>query len=277
MNPDHNNDERIINYLQNQMSDSDRKNFELQMLNDLSLAQEVEEYRLTLKGVESWGDEQLRDIILQNEQEIEREGFFKEEPRSTTTEPIFRKPYNLNIWVKYAVAASLAILLVSMYFLFRAPAVNENVMAFNQFYSAENQKLSGVISMLSPAGIAPGSSVLTDSLTLGLKLYQQKKYEQSSRILSGFKAQPSTDGIRMFYLALSYIELQKTSDAISLLIPLVDANNFEMQEDAVWYLGLCYLKTENGKSNAITLFKQLAQNEKSGYYSQALAILDQLK
>lgn len=277
MNPDQNYDDRIINYLSNQMSDSEKRDFEAQIKADASLANDVEGYKLTLKGVEVWGDEQLRDIIHSNEQDLKTEGFFNESNKSIILQSTFRKPYNLNVWVKYAVAASLAILVVSMYFLFRTPASSETQTAFKQFYSVENQKIVEVISRLSPSGIAPSTSELSDSLSLGLKYYQQKDYEKSVQILSGFKAAPAVEGIRMFYLALSLIELKKVSEATSLLIPLADSNDFEMQEDAIWYLGLCYLSQKDGKSNAISLFKQLAQNEKSGYYSQAVAILNQLK
>lgn len=259
------------------MSEADSTAFELQINTDSELKQEVEEYRVTLKGIEFWGNEQIKEIVGASEKQLESEGFFTTGSKLIKSKPNFRIPYNLNIWVRYAVAASIAILAISLYFLFRTPVANETEMAFKQYYTPESQKINELISNLSPSGLAPADSLDSDTLVRGLKLYQEKKCLECSNLLANYKAADEVDDYRKFYLALALIEQNKFDEASSFLIPLADSDKFKMHEDAIWYLGLCYLSIKDGKANAINLFSQLAENPQSAYNSQANAILNQLK
>lgn len=271
--------ERIVKYLQQQMSVEEISAFEAEIHANPELKQEFDEYKLTLKGIEFWGDTKLRSLISDTDNELKHAGFFQEDSKPKSTESKFRIPYNLNVLVKYAVAASVALLIVSMYIFFRSKPANETELAFKQYYTPETTKINDVIARFNHAGIAPltSDSISSDSLIAGLKFYKAQKYNQSVDYLSGAKTTSNADLYRRFYLGMSLMEQKKYNEAATILSDLTNDKDFEMKDDAIWYLGICYLTTEEGKDNAKSLFLQLANNPQSSYNAQAQAILNQLK
>jgi len=72
-----------------------------------------------------------------------------------------------------------------------------------------------------------------------------------------------------FYKAMCYLSLNKTSNAINLLLPIATANtqentNKNFKEIANWYLGLAYLKN-NEKQKAISQFSLIANHPEASY------------
>lgn len=71
--------EKIINYLENQMSDEERADFEQQLATDKQLRQETELMKDTLLGIELFGDDTLRNKLVNIENGLEQKGFFRSE------------------------------------------------------------------------------------------------------------------------------------------------------------------------------------------------------
>lgn len=203
--------ERIVKYLQQQMSVEEISAFEAEIHANPELKQEFDEYKLTLKGIEFWGDTKLRSLISDTDNELKHAGFFQKDSKPKSTESKFRIPYNLNVLVKYAVAASVALLIVSMYIFFRSKPANETELAFKQYYTPETTKINDVIARFNHAGIAPltSDSISSDSLIAGLKFYKAQKYNQSVDYLSGAKTTSTADLYRRFYLGMSLMEQKK--------------------------------------------------------------------
>ena len=91
--------ERIVKYLQQQMSVEEISAFEAEIHANPELKQEFDEYKLTLKGIEFWGDNKLRSLISDTDNELKNAGFFEEDSKPKAADSKFRIPYNLNVLV----------------------------------------------------------------------------------------------------------------------------------------------------------------------------------
>ncbi len=74
----------------------------------------------------------------------------------------------------------------------------------------------------------------------------------------------SEDTYILFYKAMSYLEVNKTSEAINILLPIATSKNYKesdlnFDELANWYLGLAYLKM-NENNKAISQFSLIVNH-----------------
>ncbi|MBI4647621.1 MAG: tetratricopeptide repeat protein [Bacteroidia bacterium] len=103
------------------------------------------------------------------------------------------------------------------------------------------------------------------------KYYCSGKYEAA---VDSFKRIENPSNADIFYTAMSYIELKKFEDAAAKLEFLLRTNN-SFFITAEWYAGLCYVKTGN-YSKAFSLLNECAQR-KSVYRGKVKELLEKLE
>jgi tetratricopeptide (TPR) repeat protein len=88
------------------------------------------------------------------------------------------------------------------------------------------------------------------------------------------KMNPVNNQVR-FYLAVSYMENKKETDAVALFQDIIDSRDVYYLSQSEWYLGICYLWLGR-KDEAVLPFERLAK-KKGFYQQQAQKILIDLK
>jgi len=90
--------------------------------------------------------------------------------------------------------------------------------------------------------------------------YENKNYHKAINL---YNSVDNTDADYIqFYKAMCYLSLDKTNEAINLLLPVATSNNQSdknFNEMANWYLGLAYLKNEENKK-ALSQFSLIANH-----------------
>jgi thioredoxin-like negative regulator of GroEL len=110
-----------------------------------------------------------------------------------------------------------------------------------------------------PAGFA-GEPTPQDSLKEALKLYEAGKYNEAATALDSVLAKHPANDTAMFYLAMSHLNMERYSRALEILTPMTTMDSSAFKMESTWYLGLCYLKVENGLAKAKEIFGNLAAN-----------------
>ncbi len=109
--------------------------------------------------------------------------------------------------------------------------------------------------------------------------YENAKYHKAINLFSSIDSK--ADYVQ-FYKAICYLSLDKTSNAIDLLLPITmsevhDGSDKKIKEKSNWYLGLAYLKNKE-KQKAISQFSLIAgRPDKSCKKEEATIILTYLK
>ena len=79
-----------------------------------------------------------------------------------------------------------------------------------------------------------------------------------------------------FYYGISNIEIHNYANAITAFNEIIRQNDNLYIEHAEWYLGLCYLKS-NQKDKALDQFLAVASNPDNYHQKEARAILDKMQ
>ncbi|MBN1951497.1 MAG: hypothetical protein JW801_09850 [Bacteroidales bacterium] len=117
--------------------------------------------------------------------------------------------------------------------------------------------------------------VVDSELREAMKLYDRKEYSEAILL---FEKILSDDASRIglnLYSGISHMELEEYTEANTSFRKIIDDRSNAFIESAEWYLGLCYLKTED-----VELSKQVFENIASGssyYKADAERILNLLE
>ncbi len=125
-------------------------------------------------------------------------------------------------------------------------------------------------------GISRSSNSNADqTLTLALQKFNSKDYESALNLLNEVISKDQNNTVGHFYSGASLQELGKYQNAIKAYEAVVTEKDNLFVEQAEWYIGLCYLQTNENKK-AIKQFKKIANTQ--GFYQQkASAILRKMK
>jgi anti-sigma factor RsiW len=126
------------------------------------------------------------------------------------------------------------------------------------------------------AGIVRSANLTADqTLTVALEKFDNRDYQEALNLFSEVIAKDQNSMVGHFYSGVSLQETGKYQNAIKEYeTVIVDKDNLFM-EQANWYIGLCYLQTNENKK-AYRQFKKIAENK--GFYQQkALSILGKMK
>lgn len=265
--------EEIIRYLNGEMEAVEKSDFENRIQKDVALAQELQNYRNIMNGIEHWGDMQLKNLISKVDIELENQNFFKQHvPISKPGIIQFIKTNKI-----YAIAATVFLTVTSL-FLIKFFNSNSNIQDqwFAEYYHADESTTKLVISQLDPSGFIP-SSLPADSIQWALQNYLDGNYRLSLEFFSRCSLEEGIGNLCSYYQALNYLALSETEKAIPLLRPLCDIKNQQLQSASCWYLALALMKTSNETSEWKSLLKRVSEDKESTFSQQAQVLVDKMK
>lgn len=240
----------ISKYLDGELDAITASRFEEDLKNDPKLKQEFDLYKEV--------DEALADTeVLEFRMQL-REMHTQLAPETA----ISSKP-RVRRMARVAVAASLAMLLgFSAINLFRYTSSQKVIEKYYQPYEITSTNRSG-------------SSDTDRALRNALEKYQNHEYSEAvvlfEKVLEKDPAQIATQ----LYSGISYFEIAEYQKAGNSFSKVIEHDDNLYIEQAKWYLGFCYLKTEE-KEKAIIQFTEIAKSD--SYYSEkAKAILRKIR
>ena len=119
-----------------------------------------------------------------------------------------------------------------------------------------------------------GSEVINNDLRSAMVLYEDKKYKDAIRIFEDILYKDSSRIGLNLYSGISYMEIKEYAEANKKFNKIIDQKANAFIESAQWYLGLCYLKTEES-DKAREIFVSIANSE-SFYKKDAKRILKKM-
>jgi len=234
-------------YLDGELQGDELTNFEMKIQEDREFNNE---YKLHVAIRETLTNKEVNEF----RDKLVRIGMQSENKR----EPFRLKPAALYSFLLFVVIAT-----VSSYFIFRTTYSNEEI--FAQYY--EHYTAGSVT-----RGLENGTD---DVFQLALKKYNNAQYKEAIKL---FRQISDTSKLFIsceFFNGISYMELKNYKEAIHCFKPVIkDANGF-YYNDAVWYMGLCYIKSDE-MNEAVKQFRILQKNE-SNYQKRAGEIIEKIK
>jgi len=239
----------IEQYLANEMDTSERAAFRKELKSNPDLAEE-------LKLSQSIDSALLRDDIIDLRQKlimaINAGRVIKEEV------PVVHM-YSRKWW--YAAASLVALVAVAATLYLQLPRNISNDSLFNQYYNSEN---------------IVDQTRSNQNIVEAVIKFQQKDFRTASVLFKSILDKDNSNIAVWFYYGISNIETQNYDNSIKAFTTIIKQNDNLYIEHAEWYLGLCYLKS-NQKDKAIDQFALVANNPDNFHRQEAKDILEKLQ
>lgn len=117
-------------------------------------------------------------------------------------------------------------------------------------------------------------NINTDDIFIkALMKYEKKDYNEAIFLLNKVLEVDNNNVASLFYLGVSYVETDRFADAFNAFNKIVDHGDNLFVDQAKWYLGLTYLKS-NEKDKAKVQFAEIADSQ-SFYKDKAKELLKQ--
>lgn len=281
--------DKIQDYVDNMLPDTERQAFESEMTTDTQLAQEVRLFQDLIKGMDVATDTDLRKTIGSVQQRLALENFFDEE---ISTEVVVEKPQkeaiirSLNVektatirrmsTYQWAAAASVLLLIAIGLWLLQP---NKKDSLFNETYTAyfqsETKKLNDVYTEITTPSFAT-DKVRNESLKGALDAYQAKNYGAAETQFQAHLLNFPNDMDAQFYMAQTFMNLNNTQNAVALLENLLKNAPNRWEKDAKWYLALNYLTMKEKRESALDSLREIRQTPTSPYQAKAADMLKKL-
>ena len=238
----------IEQYLDGKLQGDDLKNFEIllrteeEFTQDFSLQKEIRD-TLSKKDFQD-----LREKLKAVNENFEKEKQFA----------IKRKPV-----LFYAISAIIIIAVIISIYIFNKTYTNDEL-----FLSYYKQYDADIITR-------GAEETPKDIYTQALRAYDYKKYYEALALFNQISATSEFIIQKEYFTGLSYMELHKFDEAIRHFENASSDKRNAFYDDVIWYLGLCYLKT-NQTNLAIQQFKKLLKND-SFYKKSASEIIEKME
>ncbi|MFK8103870.1 MAG: hypothetical protein AB8G15_15155 [Saprospiraceae bacterium] len=236
--------EHIIAYLQNELSEVDRRTFEAALAKDTALQEELALQTSLLQSINLRGESLLKDRLNK---------LLPQHQKASTpnaTRRILR-------WV----LPLTGILLVLIFLLpnILNPAKNAEAL-FSEYYQA--YPLSFTTRANDPS---------TLDLNAASKAYQEKKYAAASLQLTQI-VEKDKDGKYRLALGICALELANYQSAINSFSKLIDPADPVYETHAMWYAALAHLKLAEVE-NAANYLQKLSTDPKAFHHQEAKELL----
>lgn len=240
----------ITKYLEGELDALSATRFEEELKTNAMLRAELELYR---EVDEALADTEVMDLRMQ-----------LDDLRQNHGEEIFAAPgRRMNRRALIAVAATVALLV--------------GFSAVNLLWFKSGQKIAD--SYFQPYEItSTNRSAPTDAdrtLRVAMEKYQNRNYKEAVVLFEKLLDNDPDQMVTQFYKGISNFEIAEYQDAGKSFSKVIEHDDNLYIEQAKWYLGFCYLKTEE-KEKAIKQFTEIA-NSDSYYSEKAKKILRKLR
>ena len=267
-------DERSIQqYLKGTLEGQSLRIFENRLQSDKAFAERVEQEQKILKGVNQFGQKQLKDKLAKVQQGLEEKGFFEADASPTKKEAPEAKVVSFFNQRFLAVAASI-LLLVGFFFWNNQPTTFDIDQSFATHFPASDQISESIKDELSELGYTASEKENQERLLSAMAAYQRKDYEAAEMLFQEVLQVNPKQQFAQFYLGQSLLNQSKWALAIETLHPLGIASGFPLKADALWAEAYCELKQDN-KMTAKSLLQQLTQFD-NAFKNQATKVLKAL-
>jgi hypothetical protein len=245
--------EDLESYIHSELSNEELASFEAELTSNQKLMDEIELIKNIDLALSETDVMQLRDNL---------QGIASEIAANKQTERSFTGKFKAKRFVLSTVAASLILLLGITGIMSRQSSQNDIYQKFYNKYEA-----TGIVR----------SANLTANKTLAeaLQKFENQDYNAAIDLFSEVITKDQNNMVGHFYTGVSLQETGKYQNAIKEYeTVIVDKDNL-FTEQAEWYIGLCYLQTNENKK-AYKQLKKIAKND--GFYQQkAQSILSKIK
>lgn len=240
----------ISKYLEGELDPITAARFEEDLRSDPLLQQELELYKEV--------DEALADTDL-----IELRMQLRDIHTRLAPETTLQPRAGIKWITRVGAAASLAVLLgLGTYTIIR---MNSSQYLFNKYYQPYE------LTSANRSGVSETDLTLREAM---LK-YQNQEYREAVLLFEKVLTADPDQMATQLYTGISYFEIEEYRKAGNSFTKVIEQNDNLYIEQARWYLGFCYLKTEE-KEKAIRQFREISSSK--GYYSEkAKAILKRLQ
>ncbi|MDH3712001.1 MAG: tetratricopeptide repeat protein [Cyclobacteriaceae bacterium] len=239
--------ERIDRFINGTLTEEERGQFESMMQTDPELKAEVELHRDIKVGAQAYFDQELKDKLAAAEGD-------------PTSKNVEGKQASFRLWQTLGVAAS-AVLLVGLAYIFLNPSADPQ-----ELYLSYYQPYPNIVNPLERSQ--------TDLPDDGMSNYEQENYQKAVEVFDQELSENPQSDFRLFYQALSYLEIGEAEKAIGNLQQLQGTVSSDFYQPAQWYLALAYLKNADTQAAKAQLLK-LLQNG-GDYQSRARELADKL-
>jgi hypothetical protein len=244
--------EELESYINNELSNEELASFEAELTSNQRLMDEIGLIKNIDLALSETDVMQLRNNLQNIASEI---------AANKQTERSFAGKFKAKRIVLSTVAASLILLLGITGILSRQSQDD----IYQKFYT--KYEATGIVR----------SANLTANKTLSeaLQKFENQDYNAALNLFTEVIARDQNNMVGHFYTGISLQETGKYQNAIKEYeTVIIDKDNL-FTEQAEWYIGLCYLQTNENKK-AYKQFKKIAKNE--GFYQQkAQSILNKIK
>lgn len=244
--------DRIENYLDGQLNENETLDFEKDLMDDLDLEMELNLHN------------EINEAIMEEDVMELRAKLEAIDPPTTPEEKRARKFHG-----KWKIVAASMMLFVSMAGVYsmlgKKTYSNEEI--FKNYY----KPYSIVINTRSAFGADNADKVLEQAL----QSYESKNYRAALSLFQKILDKDSTNLTSNFYSGISNIQVQEYPKANKNFIRVLKHKNNLFIEQSEWYLGICYLMT-NEKEKAKETYSAIAKGN-SFYRTKAKEILRKLE
>ncbi len=241
------NDNDMDRYLNEEMTEQERVDFETALSQNSLLRKQLEEHQMILEGIRCYGRKETWQKIQQLEVEASSHSI---EDRTIVTKWLFR-----------SMAASVLLLMIGFsYYWHKDERMYTRL--FERNFEAY-QPLGGPVR---------GGNAEEFVLDRAFAAYYKKRYEQAIDLFKQANTQEDNYHI-WFYLGNAYLGLDQAEDAIQALQKVLTYQQVEenIRIRTHWYLGLAYLKQKN-KEAALDALRAI-QNTDNKYGQKARELL----
>jgi len=245
--------QEIEGYIYDELSEEEMASFEAELTANKGLAEEIELVRNVDRAIAENDVMSLRNNLQDIAGSIAAE---KQTQQSVFNRFIARKV------IISSVAASLILLLGITGLLTRQASEDK---LYQKFYAA--YQTTGINRS---AGLAANPD-----MSAALQKFDNKEYANAAELFQKVINQNPHDPAASFYAGAALQEIGKYPNAINRYMAVIENKDNMFFEQAQWYIGLCYLQTNDTKK-AYKHFKKIAENQ--GFYQEkAQAIIRKMK
>ncbi len=238
-------DERLEKYLKDELTESERNQFEEDLEKDPELAEALRLQKDLLLGIKMHFDDRLKEEFKKIDLESEKTGDAGKTQMRT-------------LW-KWAASAAVGLTLVGVFYFMNAQDRNQRL--FTAYYS----DFPNIIERTQRDTESPMEQAFV--------YFQNEEWQEASEAFAAMQAEQPTIFYPQFYQALSLLNLDRASDAVPLFEAVLQSTDTRFTDPARWYLSLAYLKMDN-EDQAIATLESIDEN--SPYASDAKELLDKL-
>lgn len=243
--------DRIEDFLDGELSNDQLKEFEKDLLNDSDLQMELDLHKEVDEAIMEQDVMDLRSKL--------------EAIETPPNEDKKRKFKYLTKWNIVAASLALFIGIGSLMFLANNKSTYSNENVYSNYYKPYKIVINNRSTDMG----------IDNMLVTALKSYESKDYRTALDLFKQILDKDSTNITSNFYSGISNLEINEYHKANKNFTRVIRHKNNLFIEQSEWYLGFCYLMT-NDRDKAIKQFNTIAKGN-SFYKSKAQEILSRLE